>query len=69
MKKLLSFFLISLSMTLAFTAPQTTSPKGTKLSAKNKFAIEGIELGSISWSKGTITNKGCLLYTSDAADD
>ena len=58
MKKLLSFFLISLSMTLAFTAPQTTSPKGTKLSAKNKFAIEGIELGSISWSKGTITNKG-----------
>ena len=50
MKKLLSFFLISLSMTLAFTAPQTTSPKGTKLSAKNKFAIEGIELVSISWS-------------------
>lgn len=63
MKKLLSFFLISLSMTLAFTAPQTTSPKGTKLSAKNKFAIEGIELGSISWSKGTITNKGEILWT------
>lgn len=63
MKKLLSIFLISLSMTLAFTAPKTTAPKGTKLSAKNKFAIEGVELGSISWSKGTITNKGEILWT------
>ena len=63
MKKLLSIFLISLSMALAFTAPKTTAPKGTKLSAKNKFAIEGVELGSISWSKGTITNKGEILWT------
>ena len=37
MKKLLLIFLISLSMTLAFTAPKTTAPKGTKLSAKNKL--------------------------------
>lgn len=62
MKKLLSILFISLSMTFAFAAPKTSTPKGTKLSAKNKFAIEGVELGTLSWSKATVTNKGEILW-------
>ena len=59
MKKQISILLLTLSLTFAFAAPKT--PKGTKLSVKKKFAIEGVELGSISWGKGTLTAKGEIL--------
>ena len=60
-KKQISILLLTLSLTFAFAAPNT--PKGTKLSVKKKFAIEGVELGSISWGKGTLTAKGEILWT------
>ena len=61
MKKQISILLLTLLLTFAFAAPKT--PKGTKLSVKKKFAIEGVELGSISWGKGTLTAKGEILWT------
>lgn len=64
MKKQISILLLTLSLTFAFAAPKT--PKGTKLSVKNKFAIEGIELGTIQWSKATVTNKGEILWNDTA---
>lgn len=61
MKKQISILLLTLSLTFAFAVPKT--PKGTKLSVKKKFAIEGVELGSISWGKGKLTAKGEILWT------
>ena len=67
MKKLITtFFLCSLVLTMGFAAPKKGKSKssGIKLDVKTKFAIEGVELGSIDWCKddATLTPKGEVIW-------
>lgn len=63
MKKLISTILLfSMALTLSFAAPKKGKIKGIKLEKKNRFAIGGVGLGSINWSKVSITDKGEIIW-------
>ena len=63
MKKLISTILLfSMVLTLSFAAPKKGKIKGIKLDKKNRFAIGGIGLGSINWSKVSISDKGEIIW-------
>ena len=61
-KNLIAFLLFSMALTLSFTAPKKGKIKGIKLEKKNRFAIDGIGLGSLNWSKVSISNKGEIIW-------
>lgn len=75
MKKLISaILLISTACALTFAAPkkEKAEEKNTnyiKLDPKKKFAIEGVELGTIDWANAKITNKGEIIWDQSRSDE
>lgn len=69
MKKLISTFLV-LTTVLAvnFAAPKNGKSKNIKLDPKKKFAIEGVELGSLEWcqAEASVSNKGEIIWNYDS---
>lgn len=72
MKKLLStILLISAVLATVFAAPKKGKSKNIKLDPKKKFAIEGVELGSLEWCQddAKLNSKGELIWNKDKSDD
>ena len=72
MKKIITSFLIfSAVCAFNFAAPKKEKSKNIKLDPKKKFAIEGVELGSLDWCKddAKLTAKGELIWNKDKSDD
>ena len=72
MKKLFSAMLLfSLAVTLSFAASKKDKDKGgnIKLDPKKKFAIEGVELGTITWANAKVDAKGTIIWNDNRADD
>lgn len=72
MKKIITSFLIfSAVCTLNFAAPKKEKSKNIKLDPKKKFAIEGVELGSLDWCKddAKLTAKGELIWNKDKNEE
>ena len=64
MKKLIStILLLSMAVAFSFAAPKKGKEAGTKLDPKNKFAIEGVAIDSITWAEATVSNKGEILWS------
>lgn len=64
MKKLIStILLLSMAVAFSFAAPKKGKDVGTKLDPKNKFAIEGVAIDSITWAEATVSNKGEILWS------
>lgn len=69
MKKLISTFLVlSTVMAISFAAPKNGKSKNIKLEPKKKFAIEGVELGSLEWcqAEASVSNKGEIIWNYDS---
>lgn len=69
MKKLISTFLVlSTVMAISFAAPKNGKSKNIKLDPKKKFAIEGVELGSLEWcqAESSVSNKGEIIWNYDS---
>ena len=72
MKKFISSILVfSMALTFSFAASKKQKSKNTVLDAKKKFAIEGVELGSIDWcmDDATLTPKGEIIWNKNKEDD
>ena len=72
MKKLLStILLISAVLATVFAAPKKGKSKNIKLDPKKKFAIEGVELGSLEWTQkyASLNNKGEIIWKYDSGED
>ncbi len=72
MKKIISSILVfSMALTFSFAASKKQKSKNTVLEAKKKFAIEGVELGSIDWcmDDATLTPKGEIIWNKNKEDD
>ena len=72
MKKLLStILLISAVLATVFAAPKKGKSKNIKLDPKKKFAIEGVELGSLGWTQkyASLNNKGEIIWKYDTGED
>ncbi len=72
MKKLLStILLISAVMATVFAAPKKGESNSIKLDPKKKFAIEGVELGSLEWCQddAKLTAKGELIWNKDKNEE
>ena len=72
MKKLLStILLISAVLATVFAAPKKGESNNIKLDPKKKFAIEGVELGSLEWCQddAKLNSKGELIWNKDKSDD
>ena len=72
MKKILSTILLfSMAMTFTFAAAKKEKSKNIVLDPKKKYAIEGVELGSIDWCKddAKLTSKGELIWDKTKNDD
>ena len=64
MKKLITtILLLSMAVAFSFAAPKKGKDAGTKLDPKNKFAIEGVAIDSITWAEATVSNKGEILWS------
>lgn len=72
MKKLLStILLISAVLATVFAASKKGKSKNIKLDPKKKFAIEGVELGSLGWTQkyASLNNKGEIIWKYDTGED
>lgn len=72
MKKIITSFLIfSAVCAFNFAASKKEKSNNIKLDPKKKFAIEGVELGSLDWCKddAKLTAKGELIWNKDKSDD
>ena len=72
MKKLLStILLISAVLATVFAAPKKGKSKNIKLDPKKKFAIEGVELGSLGWTQkyASLNNKCEIIWKYDTGED
>lgn len=72
MKKLFSIIILSsLVLSLGFSASKKAKSNNIVLTAKNKFAIEGQELGSLEWTQeeSSVGKKGEIIWNNDADDD
>lgn len=67
MKKLIAAFMFLSVCVLTFAAPKKGKSNSIKLDSKNKFAIEGVELGSIDWCKNdaSLTPKGEIVWAKE----
>ena len=68
MKKLIStILLLSLVLATVFAAPKKGKSKNIKLDPKKKFAIEGMELGSLEEAQvcASVNNKGEIIWNQD----
>ena len=72
MKKIINtLFLLSTVLTLSFAAPKKTKSNSIKLDAKNNFAIEGMDLGRLEWTRryASLSNKGEIIWKYDTGQD
>ena len=72
MKKIITSFLIfSAVCAFNFAAPKKEKSNNIKLDPKKKFAIEGVELGSLEWCQddAKLNSKGELIWNKDKSDD
>lgn len=68
MKKLIStILLLSLVLATGFAAPKKGKSNSIKLDPKKKFAIEGVELGSLEEAQvcASVNNKGEIIWNKD----
>lgn len=68
MKKLIStILLLSLVLATVFAAPKKGKSNNIKLDPKKKFAIEGVELGSLEEAQvcASVNNKGEIIWNKD----
>ena len=68
MKKLIStILLLSLVLATGFAAPKKGKSNNIKLDPKKKFAIEGVELGSLEEAQvcASVNNKGEIIWNQD----
>lgn len=68
MKKLIStILLLSLVLATGFAAPKKGKSNNVKLDPKKKFAIEGVELGSLEEAQvcASVNNKGEIIWNQD----
>ena len=69
MKKLIStILLLSLVLATAFAAPKKGKSNNIKLDPKKKFAIEGVELGSLEEFQdcASLNDKGGIIWNQDS---
>jgi len=74
MKKLRNFTgVLSLAILLVSctSTPKSNTVSGNQLDPKTKFAIEGVELGTIDWAKekASINNKGEIIWNNSFDDN
>ena len=72
MKKMLStILLISAVLATVFAAPKKGKSNSIKLDPKKKFAIEGVELGSLEWTQkyASLNDKGEIIWKYDTGGD
>ncbi|MCQ2585302.1 MAG: hypothetical protein MJ185_06900 [Treponema sp.] len=72
MKKILNLsglLLAALLLAGCASAPKEEKTDGTKLDAKTKFAIDGVELGSFSWPTSSVNDKGEIHWTHSLEGD
>ena len=71
MKKLITAFMFLSVCVLSFAAPKKGKSNNIKLDPKKKFAIEGVELGSIDWCKNdaSLTPKGEIVWAKEKEGD
>ena len=67
MKKLFLTLLLSSLCALTFAAPKKGKSNNIKLDPKKKFAIEGVELGSLEEAQvcASVNNKGEIIWNQD----
>ena len=58
-------------VTLLFTGVQIIKSNSIKLDPKKKFAIEGVELGSLEWTQkyASLNDKGEIIWKYDTGKD
>ena len=63
MKKLIAAFMFLSVCALTFAAPKKGKSNNIKLDPKKKFAIEGVELGSLEEAQvcASVNNKGEII--------
>ena len=71
MKKLFVTFLFLSVCRLTFAAPKKGKSNSIKLDPKKKFAIEGVELGSLEWTQkyASLNDKGEIIWKYDTGED
>ena len=71
MKKLIAAFLFLSVCALTFAAPKKGKSNSIKLDPKKKFAIEGVELGSLEWTQkyASLNDKGEIIWKYDTGED
>ena len=67
MKKLITTFMFLSVCALTFAAPKKGKSNNIKLDPKKKFAIEGVELGSLEEAQvcASVNNKGEIIWNQD----
>ena len=67
MKKLIATFMFLSVCALTFAAPKKGKSNNIKLDPKKKFAIEGVELGSLEEAQvcASVNNKGEIIWNQD----
>lgn len=71
MKKLIAAFMFLSVCGLTFAAPKKGKSNSIKLDQKKKFAIEGVELGSLEWTQkyASLNDKGEIIWKYDTGED
>ena len=71
MKKLIAAFMFLSVCALTFAAPKKGKSNSIKLDPKKKFAIEGVELGSLEWTQkyASLNDKGEIIWKYDTGED
>lgn len=71
MKKLIAAFMFLSVCGLTFAAPKKGKSNSIKLDPKKKFAIEGVELGSLEWTQkyASLNDKGEIVWKYDTGED
>ena len=71
MKKLIAAFMFLSVCGLTFAAPKKGKSNSIKLDPKKKFAIEGVELGSLEWTQkyASLNDKGEIIWKYDTGED
>lgn len=71
MKKLFVTIMFLSVCVLTFAAPKKGKSNNIKLDPKKKFAIEGMELGSLEWTQryASLNDKGEIIWKYDTGGD
>lgn len=63
MKKIITTTLLFSLVAFAFAAPKKVNSNNVRLNPKDKFAIEGVELGTFGWAEATVNAKGEITWS------